>query len=225
MIALKMASNIDELFGFYANFADVLEPEMAMSVNRFASTMGAHMRRHILKTRAGFTKDDIEEFADWKITKKARPNDLEAEMVIKGKKIPLIRFISETQNKKMQGSDNKGGVEFTLFGRTHRHPKAFVNNVYGSTQVHLRKHRNESVNTKPKRTRGPMSKYASGSDKTADKDDKRLIGRFPLFNLQTVSIPQIADDDDVVGFALVGAERQFIKQLDHTISRMAEGFV
>lgn len=206
MLNLKMASNVEELFEFYGKFQDALQPEMAMAVNRFAHTMNAHMRRHILKTRLGIVKED---FDRWKIAKRARPTDLEAEMVVEGRNIPLVRFVDESKIKNMEGSDNQGGVEFNLFGETHQHPKAFISDAYtGKHRVLFRK------------------RYMRGAPRKIPKfssDGKRLWGRAPMFHLHTVSVPQIADDDDVVGFALVGAKEQFIKQLDHTISRMAEG--
>ncbi|MDR1744482.1 MAG: hypothetical protein LBS30_01875 [Planctomycetota bacterium] len=199
MIELKVFENLAEAIEMCAQMGDLLEPEISKALNRASHGIRTDVTRQLVKTR-GINRSEAN---DWTF-KSAQPGDLEALAVIKGGRRGLEKFVNKGDLRRMEGSNNKGGVNFQLAGKTIHLRRAFIHDVYsGELQVRQRKPGARN-----------LPKYSDTG--------KRLWGRFPLYHLAAVSVPQMADDKDVVDIAVRSIGGRYLSQFDHLVNRLVE---
>ncbi len=138
-----------------------------------------------------------EELDDWKFWN-ARPGDMLSEASIRGPRLGLELFAPRPSE--FMGGVTQGGVSVNLMGEAHRFTHAFMG----------------LKNSEPVRVL-EREKRANSKSKNKDK-------RYRLRHLSTVSVAQIADDDEVVDIVVPKAEERFLKQFDHLVSRLVEEY-
>ena len=201
MMELKVFDNLAEAIALYQQLGDKLEPDMAMALNR--TSRGVKTDETKLVSQRGIQRSELQ---DWSF-RNARPGDLESQAVVRGRHLGLEKF-GPDPSRKMEGQ-TKGGVSVNLMGKTVQFKHAFLGGIYGKElKVWQRK---QGANPK-------VETYTKGG-KTV-----RLKGRFPVNRLTFVSVPQIADDDDIVDIVVQNAEGRFLKQFDHLVNRLVENF-
>lgn len=199
MIEMKVFSNIEEAIGLCMAMQKELAPEISKSLNRAVHGIKTDVSRAIV-SRHGIKRSEVK---DW-TPKYANPNELEAEMTVAGKRLGLEKFV-KSKLKRMEGGQNKGGVTIDYMGKSVHLPKAFTHDVHTGTMRVLRR-----------------EKGARNLPRESTRNGKRLWGRFPLSRLTAKSVPQHADDDDIVDVAVSGAEARFLQQFDHLVGRLME---
>lgn len=212
MMELKVFDNFEQAMQFYVSMGDKLEPEMAMALNQAAQSVKSGVNKHIV-SRKGISRDEVK---DWTF-RKARPGDLESLAIISGKRLGLEKFNPDPK-KPMEGRTT-GGVTVNIMGKRVPIRHAFVHDLWSKKYRDLVGGGGDFfVMLRKKGARPKQSYVMQGNEK------KRLIGRFPMFRLTAVSVPQIADDDDSVEIAIRSAGRRFLSQFDHLVDRLMKEY-
>lgn len=142
----------------------------------------------------GIERDLVE---DWDF-RKAKPGDLESQAVIAGKRLGLENF-DPTPNKFM-GGVTKGGVSVNILGKREQFRHTFMG----------------LKTTNPVRV---LEREKEFNPRSKNKDP-----RFRLSHLTLVSVPQVADNDDVVKIVVQNAGKRYLKRFDHVIDRLLEQY-
>lgn len=197
MIELKVFDNLEDAVKFCLGMGDGrLDPDIAKAMNRAMRGVRTDVNREIVSSR-GIRRSELK---DWKF-RNAKPGDLESLAVISGRRLGLEKF-SPSPSRVMEGNRNGGGVSVNIMGKQVHLRHAFMHDFRsGDLQVLQRK---------------------KGARPKTDYDDsgRRLKGRFPVYHPTAVSVPQIADDDDIVEVAVKSTGGRFLDQFDHLIERL-----
>ena len=205
MIELKVFDNLEQAMQLYAELGDKLAPEMSMALNRAARGVKTDVSRYIVSQR-GIKRDEVK---DWKF-QNAKPGDFESLAVIRGRRLGLENF-GPNPNKPMEGTTS-GGVTVNIMGKSTQFRHAFAHDLWSKKYRQTVGGQGDIFIMQRKRGARPKRHY--------DSRGRRLIGRFPLYKLTAVSVPQIADDDDVVDMAVRSVGGRFLSQFDHLIDRL-----
>ncbi len=211
MIKLKMASNVNELMHLLDKFQNELEPELVKSLNWSTAKMRQTMAEHIAKVTNLDLDEDIKP-KKWRITKATEGAPV-AELETAGYKLPLIKFVPAGERRRMEGKNNKGGVQFMLFGQKRHRPQSFTHDLKRTNkndqpafQVFNRKRFPGKPNDP--RPHGQKQEYKHR--------------RFKLYIDRGLSIPRIAEEDEVVAAGVNEYEQQFFKKLDRAMHSLVK---
>lgn len=202
MIELKFFDNFGQAMQVYGELGDRLAPEMSMALNRAAVGIKTDVTRQVATTR----QIKRAELRDWKIHKSS-PADLRTESILGGKRLGLEKF--KPRPSGVMTGRTSGGVTVNLGGKTVQFRHAFTGQIWDAAPKVFERNRDKR----------PKQDYYLKAGKK-----KRLIGRFPLSRLAFITVPQMADDDDVVEVVIAKAEERFLAQFDHVVNRLVERF-
>lgn len=217
MIELKIFKNLPEAIAFCQKLGDYMNADISKSLNRAAFGLRTDAKRQIVARRG--VKGSNVDTKKWGIVK-ATPQKLMSGTVIKGRRIGFDELklkVNKTRRKK--GVQKGAGITVPISGKQVRFRHAFSDDIYSDTVKVWNRVLPNSKNNR-KKARRPMPDYYTNRK----GEEKRLKGRFPVANLATVSIPQMADDDDIVEEVASGAHDRFLKQLDHLVDQRVKGF-
>ena len=138
-----------------------------------------------------------EELKDWQFLN-ARPGNMVAEAIMKGPRLGLEAFAPNPAS--FMGGVTQGGVTVNLMGEAHRFAHAFMG----------------------LKTSSPVRVLER--EKGANPRSKNKEKRYRLRHLETVSVVQVADDEEIVDVVVLNAQERFLKQFDHLISRLVEEY-
>lgn len=217
MTPLKIFSNLPEAMTFCQKLGDYMNTDISKSLNRAAFGLRTDAKRQVVARRG--VKGSKIDVKNWGILK-STPQNLTSGTIIKGGRIgfdELKHKVNKTRKKK--GAQKGAGITVPINGKQIRFRHAFSDDIYSdAVKVWNRVLPNSKSNRK--KTRRPMPDYYTNKK----GEEKRLRGRFPVASLATVSIPQMADDDDIVEEVASGAHDRFLKQLDHLVDQRVKGF-
>ncbi len=137
------------------------------------------------------------ELKDWAFMN-ARPGDMLSEAVMKGPRLGLEEFAPNPSS--FMGGVTQGGVTVNLLGNSHRFASAFMG----------------LKNSDPVRV---LEREKGANSKSKNKEK-----RYRLRHLKTVSVVQVADDEEIVDVVVLNAQERFLKQFDHLVSRLVEEY-
>lgn len=192
MIKLKVFSNYADAVAFCAGLGDKLAPEMSKALNRALAGIKTDAIRSMVKDH-GVEQSEAKE--DWNILRSSSRN-LEGKTTVYGTR-PGLEAFSPNPAGPMMGVTT-GGVTVNIRGTVARLPKAFMG----------------LKTTNPTRV---LRREKGDNPKSRNKEK-----RYRLNHLTARSIPQVADDEDVTDTVVAGAEKRFVKQLDHLVDRLIQ---
>ena len=225
MMNLKVFDNLEQAISFFHGLGDALEPEMAKSLNAAARGIKTDVTKRLASQR-GISRDELK---GWDF-RYARPGDLESQAVVSGQRLGLEKF-APNPSTVMHGRTS-GGVKVDLMGKSVQFRHAFMGlkkdqkgglKVFERDRKHLSvasipEHASpEAVRVRRKRLRPAPRDYYGNSEFISPSD-----WNYKLHRLTAVSVPQMADDDDVVEVVIQNLGGRLLKQFDHLVGRLIE---
>ncbi len=211
---MKTSENIGQALALYAHLGDMLAPEMSMALNRAAFGVRTDVNRK-LAAQTNLTQDEIDEFCKWTFHR-SKEDDLVAHAIIKGKRIPLEELSPSPST--IMGGKTSGGVTVNLLGKSGTFKHAFIGKIFGDAPRRSRVWLRQSHKT-------PKVDYVEKYNAKKRRREKIWIKhRFPVANMTARSIPQVADDAEVVESVIKGADKRVSKQFVHRVHRLVEDY-
>ncbi len=124
----------------------------------------------------------------------ARPGDMVSNAIMKGSRLGMEKFSPSPSS--FMGGITQGGVSVNLMGEAHRFAHAFMG-LKTSNPVRV------------------LERAKGGGSKG---------NRYRLRYLKTVSVVQIADDEEIIDVVVPKVEERFLKQFDHVVGRLVEEY-
>lgn len=186
----------------FGNLAEALElyeqlgEQLEPDMAKAMNRMTHGIRTDVVKQVAGRGISRVE-LEDWKFMN-ARPGDMIAKAIMNGPRLGLETFAPNPST--FMGGVTQGGVSVNIMGEAHRFAHAFMG----------------LKNSDPVRV---LEREKGKNSKSKNKDK-----RYRLRHLETVSVTQIADDEEIVEVVVLNAQNRFVKQFDHLLGRLVEEF-
>ncbi len=214
MIQMKVFENIGQALAMYAHLGDKLAPEMSMALNRAAFGVRTDVKRY-LAAKTKLTQNQIDELSDWSF-RSSKQSNLEAQAIFEGKYIPLEKLAPSPSST--MGGKTSGGVTVNLLGKPGIFRHGFVGEVFGYAP-----RRRRVWIRQPHKT--PTTDYIEMYSARKKRREKIWIKhRFPVANMTTRSLPQVADDADTVEVVVDGANKRVYTQFEHRIQRLLKDY-
>ncbi len=147
-----------------------------------------------LVSQRGIARDELK---DWKFLN-ARPGDMVSRAIMSGPRLGLEKFTPNPSA--FMGGITQGGVSVNLMGEAHRFAHAFMG----------------------LKTSSPVRVLER--EKGANSRSKNKEKRYRLRHLETVSVAQVGDDEEIVDIVVLRAQERFLKQFDHLLGRLVEEY-